>query len=144
MMRGGSGGHGGWGSIINAPDERLKVTWELLRRVLRYAAPYRLYIAGMLSIILVSTGLSLLTPLIMRDLIDKTIPSGNITRLIWLALALLALPIVSGTIDFINRRLNVTVGEGLTCVMSRSTRSAIRSVWSPRRPICSTIPSRPT
>ena len=60
MMHG--GGPGGWGSIIRAPDERPTVTWDLLRRVLRYAAPYRLYIGGMLAIILLSTGLSLLTP----------------------------------------------------------------------------------
>lgn len=113
MMRGG-GAPGGWGSLVRAPDERPKVTWALLKRVMRYAAPYRLSIIGMLSIILFSTGLSLLNPLIMRDLIDQTIPSGNIPHLVWLSLALLALPIVSGAIDFINRRLNVQVGEGLT------------------------------
>ena len=113
MMRGG-GGPGGWGGIINAPDERPKVTRELLRRVLRYAAPYRLPITGMLVLILISTALSLLTPLVMRDLIDTTIPSGNVNRLVWLALALLALPIVGGTIDLFNRRLNVFVGEGVT------------------------------
>jgi ATP-binding cassette subfamily B protein len=112
MMRG--GGPGGWGSIIRAPDERPQVTWALLQRVLQYAAPYRLYIIGMLVIILISTGLSLLTPLVMRDLIDQTIPSGNITRLVWLALALLALPLAGGALDYINRRLNVQVGEGLT------------------------------
>ena len=118
MMRGGGGGPGGgpggWGSIIRAPDEQPTVTWELLRRVMQYAAPYRSYIAGMLVLILLSTGLSLLTPLIMRDLIDRTIPSGNISRLVWLALALLALPIAGGAIDLLNRRLNVHVGEGVT------------------------------
>ncbi|HEU5090925.1 MAG TPA: hypothetical protein VFT99_25920, partial [Roseiflexaceae bacterium] len=80
-MRG--GGPGGWGSIIRAPDERPKVTWALLKRVMQYAAPYRLFIGGMLVFILISTGISLLTPLIMRDLIDTTIPSGNVQRLIW-------------------------------------------------------------
>ena len=129
MMRG--GGPGGWGGIINAPDERPKVTWELLRRVLRYAAPYRRSLIGMLALILVSTTISLLTPLIMRDLIDTTIPSGNVTRLIWLALALLTLPIVSGAIDLVNRRLNVQVGEGVTydlrmALYSRLQRMSLR------------------
>ena len=70
-MRGGGGPHGGWGSIINAPDERPKVTWGLLKRVMRHAAPYRRQIAGMLAIILLSTGLSLLSPLIMREAIVR-------------------------------------------------------------------------
>jgi ATP-binding cassette subfamily B protein len=130
MMRGG-GHHGGWGSVINAPDEKPRVTWNLLKRVMRYAAPYRWHIVGMLSIILLSTGMALLTPLIMRDLIDKTIPSGNVTRLIWLALALLALPVLNSAINIINRRLNVYVGEGVTydlrvALYSRLQRMSLR------------------
>lgn len=129
MMRGGpGGGPGGWGSIIRAPDEQPKVTWELLQRVLRYAAPYRLYISGMLTLILISTGISLLTPLIMRDLIDTTIPSGNVNRLIWLALALLVLPIVSGVVDLVNRRLNVHVGEGVTYDLRMALYSRLQSM----------------
>jgi len=42
----------------------------------------------MLLLILATTGLSLLNPLIVRNLIDQTIPSKNLTRLIWLSLAL--------------------------------------------------------
>jgi ATP-binding cassette subfamily B protein len=110
-MRG--GGHGGWRGVINAPDEKPRVTWDLLKRVMQYAAPYRWHIVGMLVLILLSTGVSLLNPLIMRDLIDKAIPSGNITRLIWLSVALLALPIVDSAINVTNRRLNVRVGEGI-------------------------------
>jgi len=100
--------------VINAPDEKPRVTWDLLKRVMGYAAPYRWHIAGMLFIILLSTGLTLLSPLIMRDLIDHTIPSGDIARLIGLALALLALPMAHSAINVINRRLNVHVGEGVT------------------------------
>jgi ATP-binding cassette subfamily B protein len=131
MHGGGGGGGGGWKGIINAPDEKPKVTWDLLKRVMQYAAPYRWHIAGMLSFILLTTGMSLLNPLIMRDLIDKAIPSGNITRLVWLAVALLALPIISGAINVINRRLNVRVGEGVTydlrlALYSRLQRMSLR------------------
>ena len=132
MMRGGGGGpHGGWGSMINAPDERPQVTWELLRRVLTYARPYRGQIAAMLMIILLSTGLSLLAPLIMRDLIDYTIPSGDVQRLIGLALILLVLPILSSVINITNRRFNARVGEGVTydlrvALYSRLQRMSLR------------------
>jgi ATP-binding cassette subfamily B protein len=132
MMRGGGGGHhGGWGSVIDAPDEKPRVTWDLLMRVMGYAAPYRWYIAGMLFIILLSTGLTLLSPMIMRDLIDKTIPTGNIARLIGLALALLALPMANSAINVVNRRLNVRVGEGVTydlrvALYSRLQRMSLR------------------
>jgi ATP-binding cassette subfamily B protein len=100
--------------MINAPDERPQVTRELLRRVLSYAAPYRWSIAAMLGIILLSTGLSLLSPLIMRDLIDHAIPEGDVHRLILLAIGLLILPILSGILTITNRRFNSRVGEGVT------------------------------
>ena len=113
-MRGGGGGRGGWGSMINAPDERPRVTRGMLRRVLRYAAPYRRQIAAMLGVILLSTGLSLLSPLIMRDLIDRTIPSGDVRRLIGLAAALLVMPVLGSALSVTNRRFNARVGEGVT------------------------------
>jgi ATP-binding cassette subfamily B protein len=85
----------------------------LLKRVLRYSNPYRWHIIGMLALILITTGLALLTPLILRDLIDRTIPSANLNRLVWLALCLLLIPAVNGAANVIQRRLNAHVGEGL-------------------------------
>jgi ATP-binding cassette subfamily B protein len=107
------GGHGGLRGMMNSPDEKPKITWPLLKRVFRYAGPYRFKIIGMLLMILVTTGLALLTPLIFRNMIDQTIPSGDINRLVLLALALLLIPILSGVINVIQRRFNVSVGEGV-------------------------------
>lgn len=67
----------------------------------------------MLILILTSSGLSLLSPLILRDLIDFTIPSKDIQRLVMLSLGLLALPALKGAISVIQRRLNTGVGEGV-------------------------------
>ena len=108
------GMHGmGWGGFLHATDEKPKVTRGLMKRVLSYAAPYRWQIAGMLAMILLATGLTLLTPLVLRDLIDRTIPAGNVQRLILLALCLLLIPAASGAINVAQRRLNATVGEGV-------------------------------
>jgi ATP-binding cassette, subfamily B, bacterial len=104
---------GGWWSYISSPDEKPKVTWHLLKRVLKYSHPYRWKIAGMLVLILLGAGLTLLTPLILRDLIDRTIPTGDIQRLVWLALALLIIPVLGGVLNVFQRRLNAAVGEGV-------------------------------
>ena len=103
----------GWGGFLHATDEKPKVTRGLMKRVLSYAAPYRWQIAGMLAMILLATGLTLLTPLVLRDLIDRTIPAGNVQRLILLALCLLLIPAAVGAINVVQRRLNATVGEGV-------------------------------
>jgi ATP-binding cassette subfamily B protein len=104
---------GGWFMYMRGADEKPKVTRALLLRVLSYARGYWWHIIGMLVTILLTTGLSLLTPLIFRNMIDKVIPAKDIHQLIMLALALLAIPAVSGGINVVQRQLNATVGEGV-------------------------------
>ena len=108
------GGGGGWFSMMRASDEKPRVTWSLLKRVLAYARPYQWQIVAMLLMILTTTGLGLLTPLVTRDLIDRTLPQHDVRRLMWLALALLAIPAISGVISVWQRRVNARVGEGVT------------------------------
>jgi ATP-binding cassette subfamily B protein len=106
--------HGyGWFSYMRSGDEKPKVTRELLLRVLTYARGYWWHIAGMLVMILLTTGLSLLTPLIFRNMIDVVIPAKDTNRLILLGVALLAVPALTGVINVFQRRLNATVGEGV-------------------------------
>jgi ATP-binding cassette subfamily B protein len=99
--------------MIHAPDEKPRITRQLLKRVLHYAQPYRWLVGGILLLILAHTGLMLLTPLILRDLIDNAIPAGNIKRLILLAVALLLIPALNGFINVAQRRVNSRVGEGV-------------------------------
>jgi ATP-binding cassette subfamily B protein len=107
------GFHSGWWSYVSSTGEKPRVTWGLMKRVLGYSYPYRWQIVGMLLLILVNTGLTLLTPLILRQLIDTTIPQGNLTQLILLSLGLLLIPGFGGVINVGQRRLNASVGEGV-------------------------------
>ncbi|HRQ33835.1 MAG TPA: ABC transporter ATP-binding protein, partial [Anaerolineales bacterium] len=103
----------GWYQYMRSGDDKPTVTKELLLRVLSYARGYWGHIAGMLVTILLTTGLSLLTPLIFRNMIDVVIPAKDTDRLILLGVALLGIPAVTGVINVFQRRLNATVGEGV-------------------------------
>ena len=105
--------HYGWYQSMRAGDDKPTLTKELLLRVLKYAKPYWWHIAGMLVTILLTTALSLLTPLIFRNMIDVVIPAKDVNQLILMGVALLLIPAVSGGINVIQRRLNSTVGEGV-------------------------------
>ena len=104
---------GGFPFSPNSATERPRVNMALIRRVIGFAKPYRMWIAVMLLVTLATTGLSLLTPLILRNLIDKTLPAKDLHRLIWLTIALLAIPIISGALNVLLRQLNSRVGEGV-------------------------------
>ena len=104
----------GWRGYLKSSDEKPEFNWALMRRVIGYARPYRFQILGMFLLILGTTGLGLLTPLIMRSLIDHVIPAGDIGQLVLLAIVLLLIPSLSGLFRVWQRKLNAQVGEGVT------------------------------
>ena len=106
---------GGWWSYIRYDEERDRpqLSWALLRRVWGYAGPYRLKIVGLLMTIFAITGFSLIPPLLYRDLIDNALPNQDVTRLIWLTLAMIAIPLVNAVIGLGQRYLSASIGEHL-------------------------------
>jgi ATP-binding cassette subfamily B protein len=120
MMRGGmggpGGGGGGWRSFVKGDEavQPSKVTWSLVRRVMGYAKPYHMMIISLLMLIIITTGLQLVSPLIMRDLIDYTLPNKDMGRLNLLALGMVTIPLINGGLRVIQRHLNARIGEGVT------------------------------
>ncbi len=107
-------GSGGWWTYMrHSGQEKPQVTRSLLLRVLRYANPYRRQIIGMLVTIIFTTFLGLLNPLIFREIIDGALADKDISRLNVLALGLVLIPIVSGGVRIIQRKLNSAIGEGV-------------------------------
>ena len=106
---------GGWFAYIRHDKEadRPEISRELLLRVWKFAQPYWLAVLGLLVTILLISGISLISPLLYRNLIDYAIPSGDITRLNWLALGMIGIPLLNGVIGVWQRRLNSTIGEGV-------------------------------
>lgn len=108
------GFHGaGYWSLLSSEEEKPRVTWSLFKRVMKYSRPYTWLIAGMVGMILANTALTLLTPMILRRLIDTTIPQARVEELILLGVALLFVPAIGGGINVIQRKFNARVGEGV-------------------------------
>ena len=80
--------HRNWRSFIRASDEKPQLSWPLIRRVLAYGKPYRWQIFGSLLSILIYTAFALVSPLILRHMIDYAIPEKDLNRLILAALGL--------------------------------------------------------
>jgi len=106
---------GGWWAYISHDEqkERPRITRELLLRVWEFARPYKTKIILLLVTIFLVTGLTLLSPLLLRQLIDVAIPEKNLTPLTWLAVVMILIPLVNGVIGVWQRHLNSQVGEGV-------------------------------
>ena len=106
---------GNWWSFIRYDEEqdRPEVSRALLRRVSQYARPYWAGVAVMLGTILAISVLSLLPPLLLRDLIDTALPTRDMGRLNLLALGMIAVPLANGLIGVAQRYASSRVGEGI-------------------------------
>ncbi|MDL1901504.1 ABC transporter ATP-binding protein, partial [Anaerolineae bacterium CFX9] len=90
-----------------------RLSWTLIRRILGYAQPFRRLIAVSFVTVLITEALSLLQPLIFRDLIDNALPNRDADRLNLLALGLVTIPIINALIGVLERWINSTIGEGV-------------------------------
>lgn len=107
--------HHSWWSYISYDQSkgRPQISRQLLRRIFGYARPYTLSVAIVLVTIIATSLLELIPPLLYRDLIDNVLPNRNITRLNWLALGMLGIPILSGLINIVQRSYSARAGEGI-------------------------------
>ena len=108
------------GGMLGADPSQLgdaKFDWGVVRRVLRFARPYRAMLLTYLGVIVAVALVQLVPPLIFRQIIDEAIPrgidQGDRTLLhVLAALAILA-AVGSAALAIVDRWLSARVGEGV-------------------------------
>jgi ATP-binding cassette, subfamily B, bacterial len=71
------------------------------RRILRLFHPYRMRLSALLGMIVISAGISMISPFLLRDLLDNVLSQGsnlNTRTLTLLVAGMVAIPIVTGVI----------------------------------------------
>lgn len=105
---------GGWFAYIRSSEgDKPQVSRHLLGRVSQYARPYIFKIIGLFLTIAFISGMGLIRPLLFRDLIDNALPNKDATRLNWLALGMITIPILNGLAGVLQRNWSSQVGEGI-------------------------------
>jgi ATP-binding cassette subfamily B protein len=80
-----------------------------------YARPYAWKALLLIALIVLTSGLSLISPLLFRDLLDNALPNRDAARLNWLALGLFGLPALISLIQVAQGYISSSVGEGIIC-----------------------------
>jgi len=113
---------GGWWSLIRYDEEqdRPEVSWPLIRRAAAFGRPYTGKIAAMLALIVVTTLLGLIPPLLVRNVIDVALPQSDLRRISLLALGMLFVPLSAGLLGVVQRYLASLIGEGVICDLRSS------------------------
>ncbi|HYZ29470.1 MAG TPA: ABC transporter ATP-binding protein, partial [Thermoleophilaceae bacterium] len=80
-------------------------------RVARLFHPYRRPLLGLLGLILVSAGLGMVSPFLLREVLDKAIPQRDTGLLTALVAGMVAIPVVTGALSIGQTWLSNRVGQ---------------------------------
>jgi ATP-binding cassette subfamily B protein len=80
-------------------------------RIAALFRPYRRRLGAVLGLIAISAGLGMVTPFLLRDVLDTAIPNGDTTRLSWLVGGMIAISIATGVIGVGQTWLSNLVGQ---------------------------------
>ncbi|HEX3392014.1 MAG TPA: ABC transporter ATP-binding protein [Solirubrobacteraceae bacterium] len=81
------------------------------RRIGRLFKPYRVRLSGLLTLIFVAAGLGVISPFLLREVIDKAIPEHDVTLLSFLVGGMIALSILGGVIGVAQTWISNQVGQ---------------------------------
>jgi ATP-binding cassette subfamily B protein len=82
-----------------------------LRRIAALFRPYRGQLFSVLAIIALSAGLSMVSPFLLREVLDQAIPHRDTTQLTWLVGGMIAIAIVTGGLGVASTYLSNIVGQ---------------------------------
>ena len=92
---------------------RQKLARETVRRVVGFAKPHRRLIAFFVALVVVDASLVVVTPLLIKRIVDDGILKGNSGLVTVLALGIAAVAIISAVLSLLQGYFSARIGEGL-------------------------------
>ena len=83
----------------------------MTRRVTALFAPYRGRLAAVLGLIVISASLGMVSPFLLRDILDEAIPEKDTTLLAWLVGGMIVIAVITGVLSVAQTWLSNVVGQ---------------------------------
>ncbi len=85
----------------------------VVRRVLRFAKPYRFLIAVFVALVVILAALAVAPPLLFKEIIDHGVLQGDRRVVIIVSLILAGIAVLQAVLGMVQRWFSSTIGEGL-------------------------------
>ncbi|MDQ0871436.1 ATP-binding cassette subfamily B protein [Paenibacillus sp. V4I3] len=106
-------GPGGMGRLSDRNRPKAKLKDVSVRRILRLFKGYWGQLMAIIGLALFAALIGLIPPLVMKEIIDKAIPLGNMKLLAGMAMLMIVLPVLSGVLGVWQNHLNTKVTQGV-------------------------------
>ena len=111
--RGGPAGTGGPGRGTGPAEEPAAAQRPDLRRVLALFRPYRATLIGVLLLIVLGAATGVVTPFLIRAIVDVALPEQRADVLAWTVGGLIAVTVVSSALGVTQSMLSTRVGQSV-------------------------------
>ncbi|MEV0211970.1 ABC transporter ATP-binding protein [Micromonospora sp. ALFpr18c] len=92
-------------------EEKTQARQVSLRRIGRLFTPHRPALAAVTAIIVLSSIIAMATPFLLRAVIDRALPQGDVTLLVWLVLGMVAVAAVTSALGVVQTWISTQVGQ---------------------------------
>ncbi|WP_274529725.1 ABC transporter ATP-binding protein [Micromonospora cabrerizensis] len=92
-------------------EEKTQARQVSLRRIGRLFTPHRPALAAVTAIIVVSSIIAMATPFLLRAVIDRALPQGDVTLLVWLVVGMVAVAAVTSALGVVQTWISTQVGQ---------------------------------
>src|SRR5689334_20041129 len=111
-QHGGGGGMRAMGGAARTPPPLMDPARERdRRRILRLFSPYRWRLAAVMGLIVFSAGLSMISPFLLRGVLDTALPDRNEALLTGLVLGMIVIAIATGAIGVWQTYISNVIGQ---------------------------------
>ncbi|WP_209444454.1 ABC transporter ATP-binding protein [Micromonospora parva] len=92
-------------------EEKTQASQVSLRRIGRLFTPHRPALAAVTAIIVASSIIAMASPFLLRAVIDRALPQGDVTLLVWLVLGMVAVAAVTSALGVVQTWISTQVGQ---------------------------------
>ncbi|MDG4781714.1 ABC transporter ATP-binding protein [Micromonospora sp. WMMD961] len=92
-------------------EEKAQARQVSLRRIGRLFNPHRPALAAVTAIIVLSSIVAMASPFLLRAVIDRALPQGDVTLLVWLVLGMVAVAAVTSALGVVQTWISTQVGQ---------------------------------
>ncbi|GAA2191231.1 ABC transporter ATP-binding protein [Micromonospora lupini] len=94
-----------------SPEEKTQARQVSLRRIGRLFTPHRPALVIVTAIIVLSSIVAMASPFLLRTVIDRALPQGDVTLLVWLVLGMVAVAAVTAALGVVQTWISTQVGQ---------------------------------
>ncbi|MGC4878367.1 ABC transporter ATP-binding protein [Micromonospora sp. DT43] len=94
-----------------SPEEKTQARQVSLRRIGSLFTPHRPALVIVTAIIVLSSIVAMASPFLLRTVIDRALPQGDVTLLVWLVLGMVAVAAVTAALGVVQTWISTQVGQ---------------------------------